>query len=547
MEQGFAGIMYDSISLFDLFDEDRTPLSVQERHRVINDLYITAHQYNNQTLKLTADFFKGKLMNNRDAYETKMDWLEEVSHGFQKTGNGYMEAYTLREMWQSSYYSERYERSFMYIQRLSGLLDKLDDNYPYKGVYYIWAGIAYYRFNDYGKALYFLYKGLSYRKPAHISFAGNYLRAWNHLASYHHLHGNLDSAAYYNRTLLSSRESTVGLPAHLTFSISNLGRIEMEKGNYDLAIAMLEGGLTYMTGDHRDREFMAGVHAALGECYLKKGATERTKSHIDKGREAIKGFYEIDQYNRIRALHALESKYYSFLGQHDKAETYLDSALVTTSRHEQLTGQHFILQGKQELQETEILLKNERITRQKHIILFVILIGWMLLMTLLILLQQYRRKKRAYRSLAAQAKNWADSIRSLSLPDYKENQDTHYPDKEDIRLAETLYVYMQKNKPYKEFDLTLDILAERIGIGRNKLSRAINRTSGNNFKQYLNDFRIREAILLMSDPEFDKLSLDGLMEYAGFNSRSTFYETFKNITGLTPAQYRKSQNKNPDS
>lgn len=102
---------------------------------------------------------------------------------------------------------------------------------------------------------------------------------------------------------------------------------------------------------------------------------------------------------------------------------------------------------------------------------------------------------------------------------------------------------MSTHSPYTDPGLSLDSLAGMTGINRNRnrLSRVINRSFGVNFNQFVNDHRIKYAVRLLSEPASENISTEQLMERAGFSNRNSFYTTFKQATGLTPAQYRKAR------
>jgi AraC-like DNA-binding protein len=51
---------------------------------------------------------------------------------------------------------------------------------------------------------------------------------------------------------------------------------------------------------------------------------------------------------------------------------------------------------------------------------------------------------------------------------------------------------------------------------------------------------VKEARRLLLDPEKHHFSLEGIAHAAGFNSRISFNNAFKKITGLTPAYFQKS-------
>lgn len=228
-------------------------------------------QYKSKRLELAIDLMKGDYMSDITPYhEPKMEWYEHVIGKSRKIGDNYMEAYVLANMWGSNFYNLRYANCFIYAQRWEEALGKVDDHYPYKSADYFNIGMSYYMFKDYDRALPLFYKALSAK--------GSCRKPWNYLAAYHQMNGNLDSAAYYHRKILSSREPAFlwgrevrsNDPIHLSIAICNLGRLEMKKENYDAAIAMLEAGYDHIK-DHWDNSLKASVHISLGECYLEKG------------------------------------------------------------------------------------------------------------------------------------------------------------------------------------------------------------------------------------------------------------------------------------
>nr|WP_232380799.1 helix-turn-helix domain-containing protein [Leptospira ainlahdjerensis] len=73
-------------------------------------------------------------------------------------------------------------------------------------------------------------------------------------------------------------------------------------------------------------------------------------------------------------------------------------------------------------------------------------------------------------------------------------------------------------------------------ITPSQLSEFINGEFGKNYNQFLNEYRIEEAcIMLVSEPERSILSI---ALAAGFNSKSTFNRVFKQIQKITPLEHR---------
>ncbi len=97
---------------------------------------------------------------------------------------------------------------------------------------------------------------------------------------------------------------------------------------------------------------------------------------------------------------------------------------------------------------------------------------------------------------------------------------------------------MEEGSFYRDADLSINSLAEALDTQPRELSRIINTVLGKNFNDFINEYRIREVTRKMQDPAFDRLTLLGIAFDAGFNSKSTFNRTFRQMTGKSPAEYK---------
>jgi AraC-like DNA-binding protein len=107
-------------------------------------------------------------------------------------------------------------------------------------------------------------------------------------------------------------------------------------------------------------------------------------------------------------------------------------------------------------------------------------------------------------------------------------------------LTEKLKDLMSRVKLYQDPDLHLDGLADTMGISSRSLSALINGHYEQNFYDYVNDYRVRDAQRQLEDPGLKSKTIQRVMEDAGFNSKSTFNSHFKKVTGKTPSEYRKA-------
>lgn len=83
--------------------------------------------------------------------------------------------------------------------------------------------------------------------------------------------------------------------------------------------------------------------------------------------------------------------------------------------------------------------------------------------------------------------------------------------------------------------ITLDSVAERLHLSKYYVSHLINRKLGQNFNEYINNLRINEACALLR--ETDK-KIAEISEEVGFGTIRSFNRSFKQITDLSPAEYR---------
>lgn len=107
------------------------------------------------------------------------------------------------------------------------------------------------------------------------------------------------------------------------------------------------------------------------------------------------------------------------------------------------------------------------------------------------------------------------------------------------KYLQKLQKYMNEEKPYLEFSLNREQLAEKVQLPPRDLSQIINSQLNQNFYEFVNRYRVEAAKQILSDPTKKDVRANELMFDVGFNSKSTFHHAFKKFTGLTPTQFRK--------
>jgi len=111
-------------------------------------------------------------------------------------------------------------------------------------------------------------------------------------------------------------------------------------------------------------------------------------------------------------------------------------------------------------------------------------------------------------------------------------EDTHFLDKLTALMDQGVY---------REENLTVAKLAERVGVPEHRLRKIINQGLGyRNFSSFLNERRIGEATLWLATPANGHTPVSGLAYDLGYASLGPFNRAFKDVTGQTPTEYRRT-------
>lgn len=139
------------------------------------------------------------------------------------------------------------------------------------------------------------------------------------------------------------------------------------------------------------------------------------------------------------------------------------------------------------------------------------------------------------------------SYRGLTHPDVikigpgnGKGKQVNFSEKEMISILKNIQVHMGKNKPYLNSIFTIRDLSSQMSIPYWTISQIINDRLKQNFFEFINSYRIKEAQRLIINGGEDK-SIIQIAYACGFNSKSAFNSAFKKITGETPSQYRRTQ------
>ncbi|MDM1398918.1 helix-turn-helix transcriptional regulator [Myroides odoratimimus] len=147
--------------------------------------------------------------------------------------------------------------------------------------------------------------------------------------------------------------------------------------------------------------------------------------------------------------------------------------------------------------------------------------------------------------------NKTDTVKkNSSLEDKMGNdQDKRY---EKIRLSDNVLKdidtrvkkVLNEERAYLDSNFKMTDLANKLKTSRYYLSQYFTYVHGMGFKDYINSLRINEVLLYINkEEESIKITSKELFLLSAFNSKASFYQSFKKITGMTPNEYLKNHNK----
>ncbi len=102
-------------------------------------------------------------------------------------------------------------------------------------------------------------------------------------------------------------------------------------------------------------------------------------------------------------------------------------------------------------------------------------------------------------------------------------------------IATQLQNVMLSQALYKDPELTLGTLSQKLNTKPYLLTKTLNTILNKKFTDYINELRIEEIKRLLQDPKNEKYTLLALAYDAGFNSKASFNRAVKKITGNAPS------------
>lgn len=97
---------------------------------------------------------------------------------------------------------------------------------------------------------------------------------------------------------------------------------------------------------------------------------------------------------------------------------------------------------------------------------------------------------------------------------------------------------MEVDQLYLKHNLNIEEFSRRVGVPYREVSFVINKHFESNFFEYVNQYRVARAKVLLADPAHKNRTVLEICLDSGFNSKSAFNRFFRRYTGKSPTEFR---------
>lgn len=380
--------------------------------------------------------------------------------------------------------------------------------------------------------------------------------AWQHtsLGNVFKASGISDSALYHFGLAMRFSDSISDKQAKMQV-LFNLGDVYFDLDELNKALSHYNKA-TNLATEMDARFWMATGDIALGRIALRKGKPANAIRHL---KQSLQYGEESNTWDIISESNLYLSKAFEKNGDlakamtHYKAYTQNKDSVFNADKARIISEMKTKYETEIKEKENQALRKDNEIQKltisKNHELIISMTIGIMATILLLIaIFVLYRKRTIAYKNLVAKNLELANCDKKILEKGgfFPENtkEETNEPEDEQMQKERELVLrfnkYLSDEKPFLYSQISIEDVSAALNTNRTYLSKAINSVFNRSFNTIINEMRVRAARQMLADKKLAHISVEGIGEMAGYNSRIVFARNFKKITGLTPSYFRES-------
>lgn len=330
---------------------------------------------------------------------------------------------------------------------------------------------------------------------------------------------------------------TFGNQMEVALILHNTGDIYLTKGHFQKAISNYQESLQIS----QSLDIPIGMlhnYASLGKAFFQTGEYGKSESNYKNALEIARSMQmppvEAEVYYGLYELHYQNKDFEKAINYYLKAEAITKELL---SQEKQKAIAELEIKYETELKDEKLEKMNYQIQSKQAQnrllvsgLIFLVLLGSFIVYFLI-----YRNK--TLREL------YDRNIELLNTVNFYKITPEKTDERDQLKkVFDRLLELLNNEKIFKDPNLGIKDVADMIGTNEKYVSSAISIYAKMNYSNFISFYRINEAKELINQLEF--ANLNEIMYACGFNSRTTFYNAFKNFTGLSPKQFKEMRREN---
>lgn len=369
--------------------------------------------------------------------------------------------------------------------------------------------------------------------------------------------GRISEAEKYLLALQQNKENT---PEYHFNELMCKGLILNFKGLHQKALDYYRSALSYAGRNKLGDACLEAVNSCMAQIFLDIHQPDSAIFYLEENADKSVRTGNTDLL--AESLHNLSEAYLQ-KGDVAKAMRYktryveLRDSIYSKGEFNAMKNAQFLYEAEANSSKISLLTqekknREEMIQMQWRWIFTLILTSLIVIVLMVVLYRQKALLRTAYLELYNRSQEYlnakpGETAISAAQPDG--DGSTHDAEKEvthllttdhRISLLQEIERVMGDTKEYCNSEFGIETLASLVGSNSRYVSAAINEGYGKNFRSFLNEYRIKEAMRRLADVEhYGGYTIKAISESVGYKSQANFISVFTKVTGMKPSIYQK--------